>query len=375
MRISDLLFLAMKSLKSKWIALPIAAMAIGVFCLCFAGTVLATVQDERSFPYELNVLAGTVKVSDNTIAELLGIPNVTAATPVLQIPVSVQTGKYTAQLTLTGIDATYLDEAFAQGGVFPDSSVMPYIVLNKAACRQLTDETSGDAGADAEEPVIDWLNAAISVQTSGTIKPVVSKVVGILAKDDEAQEPAAYISIASAKALLQAAGQSTDYIGANVRIENIGYSERVSRAIAKLGLSVSDSNKDVQIKWDMELKEMTYLILIGTVCLLSSSAIMIGRIKITQFEQEEVLAALRWIGMKEKEMARIFTIQSILVVLSGIAFGIIVSVLVPSFISPEMQGTTIFSWRIPFNVLTSCAAICMVACIVPICIWQMNKKA
>ena len=375
MRISDLLFLAMKNLKSKWIMPPVAATAIGVFCLCFAGMVLTTVQEEKSFPHELDVLSGTVKVSDNAIAELSDIPNVTAVTPLLQVPVSVQAGKYTVQLTLTGIDAAYLNDAFAQGGIFPDSSVMPYIVLNKAACRQFADETSSETDADAEEPAINWLNAAVSVQTNGAAKPVVSKVVGILLKDDEGQEPAAYISIASAKALLQAAGQSTDYIGANVRIENIGYAEHVSRAIAKLGLSVSSLNKDVQIKWDMELKEMTYLILIGAVCLISSSAIMIGRIKISRFEQEEALAALRWIGMEEKEIARIFTTQAILIVLSGIAVEMIVSVLVPPFISPEMQGRTVFSLRIPFSVLASCAAICLMASIVPICMWQLKKKA
>lgn len=376
MRIPDLLFLAMKSQKSKWIALPIAAMAISVFCLCFAGTVLTTVQEEKSFPYELDVLSGTVKVSDNAIAGLSAIPNVVAATPVLQAPVSVQAGKYTAQLTLTGIDATYLNDAFAQGGIFPNSSVMPYIVLNKAACRRLTGEISSETGADAEEePAIDWLNAAVSVQTSGTIKPVVSKIVGILAKDDEEQEPAAYISIASAKALLQAAGQSAEYVGANVRIENIGYSEHVSRAIAKLGLSVSSLNKDAQIKWDMELKEMTYLILLGAVCLISSPAIMIGRIRISQFERKETLAALRWIGMREKKMARIFTTQAILIVLSGIAVGTIVGIFVPLFISPEMQGMTIFSLRIPFHVLASSTAICFMASTVPIYIWQMKMKA
>ncbi len=375
MRISDLLFLAMKSLRSKWIILPIAAAAISAFCLCFAGTILATVQEEKSFPYELDVLSGPVKVSDNAIAELSGIPNVTAATPVLQIPVSVHAGKYSARLTLTGIDAAYLNDSLAQGGIFPSSSVMPYIVLNKAACRQFADGTSSETGDDAEEPAIDWLNAAISLQTSEAVKPVVSKIIGILLKDDEEQEPAAYISIASVKALLQAAGQTVDYVGANVRIENIGYAERVSRAIAKLGLRVSSLNKDVQIKWDMELKEMTYLILIGAVCLISSSAIIIGRIKLSQFEREEALAALRWIGMKEKEIARIFTTQAILIVLSGIAVGTIISIFVPLFISPEMQGTTIFSLRIPFHVLVSCAAICLMASIVPIYIWQLKKKA
>ena len=63
-------------------------------------------------------------------------------------------------------------------------------------------------------------------------KPVISRIVGILSRDDEKQEPAAYISIASVKNLLSGDGQNTDYMGADVRIENIGCTASVSTQIA-----------------------------------------------------------------------------------------------------------------------------------------------
>ena len=149
MRISDLLWMALKNLKGKFNALIVVGVAISAFCLCFAGAVLLTVQQEKSLPYELNVLSGTDKLSDNEVAEISKLPDVTAASPMLQVPVTVQTGGYKTQLILTGIDGSYLNEAFSQGGVFPDSSDMPYIVLNKAACKLFKDK-NGSGGTQVK---------------------------------------------------------------------------------------------------------------------------------------------------------------------------------------------------------------------------------
>ena len=143
MRIPDLLWMAIKNLIARWVVPIVGMTAISAFCLCFAGTVLTTVQQEKSLPYELNVIPGTINLSDSAIVEISDIPDVTAATLVLQIPANVQIGEYDAQLTLSGIDAAYLNEAFSQGGVFTDNSVMPYIVLNKAACKLFTEENIG----------------------------------------------------------------------------------------------------------------------------------------------------------------------------------------------------------------------------------------
>lgn len=360
MWISDLLWMAVKNLKARFVVLPVAAIAISTFCLCFAGAVLVTVQQEKNVPCELEVLSGAEQLSDITLAEIAGIPEVTAVTPVLQVPVSIKASGYTAQLTLTGVNASYLTEAFAQGGIYSDSSVMPYIVLNKAACKLLTDEKSGgrDDTDEAEEQQIEWLNAGASVQTSENTKPVVSKIVGILSGDDEDQEPAAYISIASAKALLQQGGLSTDYLEANVRVTNAGWAKSVSKAATSLGLSVTDSNAATQTKWDTELKEMAYLILMGVFGLLCSAFLSAAPQNIVLSQRKDT-SALQWIGMKKKDIEKLFLLQSLMSVLLGVSIGIIIGVTVPSFLSPELFDTSIFSLQIPFGVASVSTAICV----------------
>jgi hypothetical protein len=148
MKTVDLLRIAAKNLKGRWMILPALGMAISIFCLCFAGAVLVTVQQEKSKPYELAVSdSGNAGITDSTVAQIDKLPNVTAATALLQVSASVKTGIYSAQLTLTGIDPSYLNTSLSKGGVFPQSGDMPYIVLNAAAEKQFSKNQSMNSQA------------------------------------------------------------------------------------------------------------------------------------------------------------------------------------------------------------------------------------
>ncbi len=366
MRLPDLLWVAVKTLKGRLSALPAAAIAISTFCLCFAGTVLVTVQQERSSPYELNIAADTQMLSDNALVQLSEIPDVTAVTPVIEVPVSIETGGYEAHLALTGIAAGYIDEVFAQGGAFPDSSVMPYIVLNKAACKLFAEKGADEQTAEeTEEPPIDWLRAAVSVQTEASAKSVVAKIVGILSGNDEDQVPAAYISIASAEALLGQQGQNADGMSADVRIKNAGYAADVSEQIRALGLGVINANEVVQAKWDMDLSQMTYLILIGAFGIFFSGFLAAARRKTDVLAYKSIFSALRWIGMKKNDIGKLLILQSAMTALLGVIVGIIVGVSVPSFLAPEIQETSVFALQIPFGAAAISAAICLAASLLP----------
>ena len=369
-------WMAVKTLNRRLMILPAVAIAISTFCLCFAGAVLTNVQLEKSLPYELEVTANAAKLSESTLAGISGIPGVTAVTPVLEVPASIVTGQYKAQLTLAGIDAAYIDEDFAQGGVFSDSSVMPYIVLNYAACKLFQDEKgSGKSTEDTDEPLIDWLSASVTIQTSEGSKPVVSKIVGLLIGDDEDQEPVAYMSVASAKNLLSQDGQRVDYMSAKVRVENVGYAADVSKELKKQGLSVLNANEDSELKWDMDFKDLNYLALLGISCLVIALVFSYSQIKMLRFGKKEELAALQWIGLKQKDSRRIYSIQSMVIALLGIAIGIVVSVFIPSFLSPDAQKTTIFFLQIPFTIIAICAAVCMMVYVVPTYLWRIKMKA
>ncbi len=376
MRLFDLLRTAAQSLKGRWAILPAAGMAVGVFCLCFAGAALTVVQQEKSAPYELNVTAGSAGLDDNAIAAIAALEDVTAATAVLQVPAEIAAGEYAAQLTLTGVESAYLTDGFSQGSVFPVSGVMPYIVLSAAACDAFASEKTED---ETDMTQVDWLGTGTSVQLGEGMRPVVAKIAGVLddgGNDDEEMEeeiPTAYISIACAKELLRGSGQSTDYIAANVRITNIGCADSVSKGIAALGLAATNANEELQSRWDGQIKEMTYLIVVGGFCMLCAAVLIAAWRRISLMEQRDAFAALQWSGVRGRDIGRMLTLQALMMAVIGMAIGILVCAVLPSFLPPELQGTSIFALPLPVGVALISAGICLIVGTVPLI--GINKDA
>lgn len=372
MRIFDLLRLAAKALKGRWAVLSVAGITIGMFCLCFAGAVLTKVQQEKSMPCELNIASGAAKLSDSTIAEISKIPDVSAATPLLVVPVTIKTGDYSADITLTGIAPGYLNNGFKAGGTFPDNSVMPYIVLNDAACKLFSYGKSEVWSEDENKvPDINWLNAEFTVILGEGKKPIISKACGILSGEEE-QRSLAYISISCAKDLLQRGNRKADYTGANVRVKNIGCSEDVTKKIEALGLAVSNPAQEQQRKWDMETKESIYLLVSGVFSLLCAAVLLAAWRKIYRLENKETLQMLRWIGVRQSAIGRIFTIQALTISFIGTFSGIIVSVSLPSFLSSSQGELSVFMLPIPFAVIAVSIIIAVCICILPF--MYSNKK-
>ena len=350
MRALDLLRLAAKSLGGKGIALPILGFAVGAFCLCAAGTALAAVEKEKAEPFEFAVSArGKAAITDADLVKITRLPGVRAATALLPVAASVKTGSYEAELTLTGIDAAYLG-AFGQGGAFPSESVMPYIVLNSAACRQFSNGSAeggyeeDENGEQAPLPSVDWLNATFTVRTGGA-RPAVSKVCGILAGEDEGQQPAAYISLSLAKQLLKAGGQSQAVTSARVRAENIGAANGVARAIEALGLAVADTNAERQARWDVTAEEAGFVLAAGLLALAGAAAVAAARSRLMLLERKEAWEALRWAGMRNRDIRAVLALRYLLLALIGIAAGVAVAVCLPSFLPPD--ASVIFRMGVP----------------------------
>lgn len=371
MRISDLTRLAFKNLKGSWVVLPAVGFAIAAFCLCFAGAILTMVQEEKAQPYEIIISAQGTPLSDKDVADITKIADVTAASPVLQIPMSVSTGEYTAQLTLMGINNTYLKEGFSQGSTYPDNSVMPYIVLNETACKQFSTNDSSfnneDGNSDDEKPDVDWLNNSFSVQLEEGTKPITSKVCGVLSVNEETEEeqqPAAYISLSAAKGLLQQSGQNTDYTTIHVRVKNIGCTKNVSKELAKLGLMVSNSTNELQAGWDADTKEMTYLTVIGIFSLICASFLLAAWKAVSLLRQRDAWTALRCLGMTERVIRKLHVIQTVLIALFGIAAGVLIAITLPSFLSTGTEQTN-FMLQIPFVVIFFSVVACIATGIAP----------
>lgn len=374
MKIFDLTRLAVRNLKGRWAVLPVIGFAVAAFCLCFAGAILTTVQEEKAQPYELLLLAqDNAGITDSTIADILKIPDVKAATSILQVPVMVQTGEYTAQFTLTGMDAGYLEGVYIQGNVFHADSVMPYIVLSEAACKQFAKEEK-DAGK--ETPDIDWVNAGYSLNIGEESRSVTSKACGILSDGGEKDaEPDAYVSLSVAKELLRESNQPTVAQVSWVRITNIGCADSVSKQIAALGLNVTNSNEQMQTEWDVEMKEMVYLLVIAVFCLICASLMLAANRAVTLERQKQAFEMLRWVGMKDRSISRLFMLHALIVSVFGALIGLVVSLSLPSFLPPELKGTSSYTLSVPFIVAAGSFGVCILLAVIPACFVKARQPS
>jgi hypothetical protein len=359
MKALDIVRLSIKNLRGGRAALPALGFAILAFCLCFSAAAWTDVAREKSLPCELAVSMPRGAIPDETLFLLAGIPGVEAVTPVLNVPATVKTGEYTAQLTLTGINASYLNEPYTKGGPFPDTGSMPRIVLNEAACRQFTsgrEDGASGGGADKPLPAVDWLKASFTVQ-AGDTRAIVSGVCGVLA-GEEGQEPAAYLSLAAARELLRLAGQSTDCTEAKVRVENIGRASGVSRAVAALGLAPQGADEESQKRWDAEAGEAGYLLAAGIFALLCACTLQYMWKKISLLERREAWGMLLWLGMRERDIGLLFALQAAFVSLIGAAAGIAVALALPGFLPRELAGASVFMLPIPIGIVVTCMLVC-----------------
>lgn len=354
MKAIDVFKIACKGLRKWWTIVPLIGIAACTVCFSFAGTIGLSVYTQKQHPCELTVMAsGKGKITDQTVADLVNISEVQAATAVLSIPITIKAGKYNASLTLFGIDGNYLSEEYTAGGLFPQNTVMPYIVLNKAACKQFANGEDAGKDADEEVPDIDWLNQSYSVRLGDGTKAVESKVCGVLSEGEETEEkqiPSGYIDLNMAKTLQRAYQLPTDYTSVIVRIDNIGCAKSVERQIAALGYDVENPNTALQETWEDQETQMSYLIIVGVIGSFCFSLLIAVAQSGNFIKQHSTLLAMRWIGMPLSTLKKMLFLQTALVGIIGVVFGIALDSIIPSFVPVEQQMESVFAMPVPLLV-------------------------
>lgn len=159
---------------------------------------------------------------------------------------------------------------------------------------------------------------------------------------------------------------------ARVRIIYIGYTLSLSEALKKLGLDVKGLNDDLQLKWDVETGEIWYLFTTGVFSLVCSLVLLYTRERISLLERKKSFEMLLWLGMRVKDIGTLFVLQSATISLGGIALGIVIAVLLPSFLPQEWKDTSVFMLQTPARIAAVCAEIC-IALEQVLCLLQKSK--
>lgn len=354
------LWLATKTIKIRQAFLPMLGFAIFSFCLCFAGATNLKISGEKAEPYEL-IMTSTPKspITDKAIAEVIKIDFVKKTTPVIEIPVRLKIEQYSANLTLIGINAEYFEGLFLQGGIFPTESAMPYILLNEAACKLMTQSEQ----KENEEVIIDWLRGGFEIIQSEDQPATISKVCGIFSdagvKD---AEPRAYISIYSAKQLLVNSGKPIEYSNAFIRTADSGKAVSVSKAISSAGYLIANSNDELHERWETQTNEIIYLLVVAVFALCSAILIIRAYRIMNMVINKQSLDMLQWMGVTAKMSERRFLTQDFVIMLSGFLIGTLTALTLPSFLMADGADLeTIYLIKTPFSVIAITLVINLIA--------------
>ena len=318
MRLGDYLALAGHGLHRGCETAAVLFTAAAVTAMCFSGAILTTIHGEKAEPCELSVTAPSyLAITEQSIQDFRAIANVVDATGIIEVPVTAAGGKYSAGLTLVGIEAGYISGlTYALGEPFPTAGAMPWLVLSQGAARTFTDPEDKTWHGASYMPDIDWLGADFSLDMGGSI--ISARVSGLF----EGDEPAAYISLDIAKTLLQSQGQTAGFTGARVRVTNIGAAEVVSKTITDLGCQVENRDSARQERWDAQTREAVYLAALGAAGLLCAGMTRRTGASLCQEEARRRNDVLRWAGMSNAAIRGIAVLRGIYLSLSGAALGV-----------------------------------------------------
>lgn len=348
MKSSDMLGYALRSIRASFAAAYLLALAIATACMYFAGAIWWNVRTEKAAPCELTVTAPSyLELNEQTVQDILDIPNVLDASGQIAASASAKSGSYTADLNLTGIDGEYLDVVYTQGELFPDSSAMPWLVLTEAAAKSFTDPDKSAQKKTDELPPIDWLNADFTLQVGDVT--VAAKVSGVV----EGDEAAAYMSQSALQTLLQRQGQSASYTSAVVRIRNIGAAEAVTEQVAAMGYSVENMDSARQTKWNNQLREAVYLLIVCAVVFVCTELIKkVDTLKNRDMEYARE-QALYWMGMTAESIQTLWLVQRLFLNIVGATLGVALSSIIAAAIPPELRETTNFALSLPWTGATA----------------------
>lgn len=357
MRAADLWRLAMRSLRHGWAAAYAVTLMLGTVCFYFSGAIWLTVHNEKQEPCELTVGASSyANVTEQAVQKLLEIDDVIEATCLLEVRVTISAGKYTASMTLLGIDPNYLTVDFVSGNVFAQSSAMPWLLLSEDAIKQFVDPSDLSVRDTDYAPDVDWLNADITL-TVGE-KSVVAGVSGIYS--DDGNSSSGYIALSVAKKLLQEQGSSAKTTAAAVRITNIGAAQSVTRQITALGYEVVNANDALQEKWDGQEKEMVYLLLLGIMTFVCAALMKSAETKRDLQSRQSQYQAMQWMGFARAKQKQMFFWRTVFLDGIGVLLGVMVSCLIPIFLPATIADTSIFSFNLPVIETMAVAVLCVI---------------
>lgn len=264
---------------------------MGLYFLFPACKTFQQIQNEKNTPYELTATTDNGNIDLNTLMQIEGVERIS---PVVNLNATLSLNEYKLDCEIRAVYSSFLSLKFTQGTMYPDSSNMPYLVLNKAAAK---------AFAHEYQTITVTPEDTVMMNANGTDRKAI--VCGIF--DDGSETPAVYMSYDAAKKEYGTTGQ-TELL---FLLNNMGSAENVVSALQRKNIHAS-FDPNLTLAWEL-LQEQCIQTILLSIGLLACAAVLIRekrKIEIARYRSKTAMLLLS--GMTADAVESIYPLRIVI---------------------------------------------------------------
>ena len=270
-------------------------LCMGLYFLFPACQTFQQIQAEKNTPYELTATTDSSNIDLNTLMQIEGVERIS---PVVNLNATFSLNEYKLDCETRAVYSSFLSLKFTQGTMYPDSSNMPYLILNEPAAKAFSHEY---------QTITVTPEDTVMMNANGTERKAI--ICGIF--DDGSETPAVYMGYDVAQKEYGTSGQ-TELV---FLLNNMGVAEDVVSALQRKNIYAS-FDPNLTLAWEL-LQTQYWQTVMLSIGLLACATALIREKRIAEIVQNRSeTEMLRLAGMTKDSVESIYPLR---IVLAGIA--------------------------------------------------------
>lgn len=285
-------------------------MCMGLYFLFPACQTFQQIQAEKNTPYELTATTENGSIDLNTLMQIEGVERIS---PVVNLNATLSLNEYKQDCEIRAVYSSFLSLKFTQGTMYPDSSNMPYLILNKAAVKAFSHEY---------QTITVIPEDTVMMNTNGAERKAI--ICGIF--DDGSETPTVYMSYDAAQKEYGTTGQ-TELL---FLLNNMGSAEDVVTALQRKYIYAS-FDPNLTLAWELLQKQCWQAVLLSISLLVCVATIICEKrsVEITKVRSETIMLLLS--GMTINAARSIYPLRVALIGLACILTAIFIALMIGTF--------------------------------------------
>ena len=295
-------------------------------------------------------------IRDSVIRSMGTVSHVKTVSPVIELPVTVFAGKYTAVLQVKGIDPEAIDVTYEDGGVFESGAAIPSLVCGGNTMQSYIDPENPPDYTDYEametyRPDIDLMETELTMilgnepQEEETASEEAReiplsrryrvRVAGITEQSYSESSYDTYMDLTTARQILRENRELARYLGieadsyttVKIIVDEMEHVEEVLGEIKKLGYETYSPVESVLQVQEEQVRQQGQLFAIGFISLLVSAIGIANTMYANILERRRDIGVMKVTGMKIRWIRELFIMESAMIGMVGGVIGVFISYL------------------------------------------------